>query len=145
MGCTPCLPCVTNTPEEQYLQQAQLAPVPVNTVTETAGPGGALTATVTSGTTGASQTFNEIGTGSSSGVSGLDANGLINEIGSAISTIGKSIGGQGIQRLPNGQVLLPNGQVVGGPTGILGSGSGSMLLLVGIGVVILLVVMAGRK
>lgn len=85
-----------------------------------------------------------VGTGSSSGVAGLDWGGLINEIGSAVSNTAKAIQGQQVQRLPNGQYLLPNGQLVGS-TPIFSQGSGNMMLLIGVGVVVLLIFMSMSK
>lgn len=81
-----------------------------------------------------------VGTGSSSGVSGIDLGGLINDLGSTASGLLQQVNAQNVQRLPNGQVLLPNGQVISSAP-VFTSGSTGLLLVVGIGIVVLVLVM----
>ena len=86
--------------------------------------------TTTLGPSSPSWGSSTIGTGSSSGVASMCTGGLLNDLGSSIATVVKSLSGPSIQRLPNGQILLPNGQVVG-QTPFLAQGNTSMLFLIG--------------
>lgn len=87
---------------------------------------------------GSDGTDSTIDSGSSSGVAGIDLGGLVTDIGTAVGKAYQSINGQPVQRLPNGQVLLPSGQVVS-QTPVFSSGSSSLLLLVGFGLVLILI------